>query len=286
MNKRIQKVIYHIETHLDDELKLTLLADISGYSRFHFCRSFKAQMGESVMSYASRLRFEAASIKVGRGDKSLINVALDAGFQTPTGFLKAFKKRFGTSPSNYKKISKQNINHYQETMMETPEIVSRETAFIVFTRATGIYFKSSDKAWQRLTKELDNLDKKHKESPPSSTILLDENKAELLGICYDAPQVTDEDKIRYDACIAWTEEETDFLTAEGFETKQISAGKYAKVLHKGSYETSDKSWYGLYAWIEKQGYEFRDEPSFEKYLNTPETVKEADLLTEIYVPVQ
>ena len=89
--------------HLDDELDIALLADVSSYSPFHFCRVFKAQMGESVMSYTTRLRLESASIEVGMGNKPLINVALKAGFQTPSGFLKAFKKRFGATPTVYGK---------------------------------------------------------------------------------------------------------------------------------------------------------------------------------------
>ena len=286
MNERIQKAIYHIESHLDDELDVALLADISAYSQFHFSRVFKAQVGESVMSYTTRLRLEAASIEIGLGNKPIIDVALNVGFQTPTGFLKAFKKRFGATPTDYKCMSKQAIKHFQENTMETPEIVTRETAYVVFTREMGDYFKSSDIAWARLSQSLNALEEKFNNVPPTKEIALDANKAELIGICYDNPTITDEEKIRYDACIAWNEQEIEFLKSEGFETKTIAAGKYAKVLHKGSYETSEDSWYGLYAWIEKNNIELRDEPSFEKYLNTPEEVKSSELLTEIYVPVK
>lgn len=92
MNKRIKKAIYHIENNLDKDLDINFLSQISGYSRFHFCRVFKAQTGESVMSYTTRLRIEASSIQVGLGKDSMINVAFDAGFQTPTGYLKAFRR--------------------------------------------------------------------------------------------------------------------------------------------------------------------------------------------------
>ncbi|MGK0271507.1 MAG: AraC-like DNA-binding protein, partial [Cocleimonas sp.] len=95
MNTRLQKAIFHIESHLNDELNIDQLADISAYSKFHFCRAFKAQMGESVMAYTHRLRIEASSSEVGLGNKPMIDVAYDIGFQTPTGFLKAFKKHFG-----------------------------------------------------------------------------------------------------------------------------------------------------------------------------------------------
>jgi len=285
MNTRVQRAIDHIESNLNDELSISLLADISAYSEFHFCRVFKAQMGESVMSYTNRLRLEASTVEVGIGNKPLIEVAADTGFQTPSGFLKAFKKRFGMTPTDYKQINKQAIKYYQEVEMETPEIVTRETSHIVFTRELGDYFKSADIAWNRLDSELNNLEEKYKGVAPKKEGEFDIKQAELIGICYDDPEVTEVEKIRYDACIAWSKEEIDFLKSVGCKTKTIAGGKYIKVLHKGSYESSDNSWYGLYAWIEKNGIEFRDEPAFEKYLNTEDEVKSSDLLTEIYVPV-
>ena len=48
---------------------------------------------------------------------------------------------------------------------------------------------------------------------------------------------------------------------------------------------AEESWYALYAWIEKNGYGFRDEPALEKYLNSLDEVDEDEILTEIYVPV-
>ena len=286
MNKRIQRAIDHIESHQNDELNIILLAEISAYSPFHFCRVFKAQMGESVMSYSTRIRLEASSIEVSLGKKQMIDVAADAGFKTPSGFLKAFKKHFGTTPTEYKRTNKQAISNFQNIVMDKAEIVSRETAYVVYTRETGDYYKSADIAWERLSNNLNKLEEKYKGLPPTAGLEFDPNSAELLGICYDDPEVTKEEKIRYEACIAWSEVEIEFLKTEQFNTKTIVSGKYAKALHKGSYETSDDCWYGLYIWIEANGFEFRNEPSFEKYLNTTDEVKSSELLTEIYVPVR
>ncbi len=203
MNQRIQQAVFHIESHLNDELNIDQLANISAYSKFHFCRVFRAQMGESVMAYTHRLRLEASSPEVAYGKKTLIEVALNNGFQTPTGFLKAFKKHFGMTPSDYKRVTKQSITAYQEVLMGTPEVVNRETTYIVFNRELGNYFKSSDIAWKKLTDELNSLEEKYQDAPPQNEILLDSKLAEFIGICYDDPNVTDQDKIRYDACIAW-----------------------------------------------------------------------------------
>jgi len=70
----------------------------------------------------------------------------------------------------------------------------------------------------------------------------------------------------------------------GFETKFVSGGKYAKVL--ANCGENLESWYGLYAWIEKNGYVFRDEPPFEKYLDELDKPKTTESRVEIFVPIE
>ena len=285
MNTQIQKVMFYIENHLDDELDLIILAKVAGYSHFHFCRIFKMSVGESVMSYAVRLRLERASTEVCRDKKSMINIALDAGYQTPTGFLKAFKKRFGTTPTGYKSSSKVLLHKYKDIRMKNVKIVQREDVHVVFTREMGNYMKSSDVAWDRLSKKMNSLEKEFALNPPSIKMDLGEGNGEALGICHDDPEVTDEANVRYDAALAWGKAEVEELAKYDFDTKKVAGGKYAMVEYKGSMEVADKAWYGLYAWIEKNGYAFRDEPAFEKYINAWNETDPTKIQTEIYVPI-
>lgn len=170
--------------------------------------------------------------------------------------------------------------------MENIEIVERNEAYVVFTREMGEYGKSSDIAWKRLSAELNGLGERFAAKPPKIEMHLEIEKSEAIGICHDDPQVTDEANIRYDAAVAWGKDEIDELANYGFETKTIAGGKYAKVFYKGDYAAAEKAWYGLYAWIEKNGYEFRDEPAFEKYLNISPEIDETEIETEIYVPIK
>jgi len=284
VNPQIKKATYYIEEHLDDELDVVKLAKIAGYSHFHFCRVFKIHIGESVMSYTTRLRLERASTEVYLGKKSILNIALDAGYQTPTGFLKAFKKRFGTTPTEYKSSAKELLRKYEEIKMNVPKIVTRDEVNVVFTRELGEYTKSSDIAWRRLSKMMNSLHEKFAKNPPEYTMNLEKGKAEALGICHDDPQVTNEENIRYDAALAWGNKETEVLAKYDFETKTIAGGRYAKVEYLGA-SNSEDSWYGLYSWVEKNGYTLRDEPSFEKYLNGDIDTDVEKLLIEVYVPI-
>ena len=284
MNTHIKKVTNYIQTHLDDELDVVQLAKVAGYSHFHFCRIFKANMGESVMSYTTRLRLERASKDLCSANKSIIEVALDAGFQTPTGFLKAFKLRFGTTPTEYKSSSRILLKGYKDINMNTPEIVTRESVAVVFAQELGEYTISSDIAWKRLSEMMYGLKDKFEKTPPKIEINLVKGEAEALGICHDNPQAIKEEDIRYDAALAWGEKETEVLSEYGFETKTIAGEKYAKVEYVGA-SNGEKTWYGLYSWIGENGYTVRDEPAFEKYLNGDSETDLEKLEVEVYIPI-
>ena len=282
-NTQISKVLNYIETHLNDNLDVKTLAKVAGYSPYHFSRIFKMHMAESIISYVSRLRLEKALLGIISNNKSISDIAFEAGFETPNGFNKAFKKIFNITPSEYKNIRLTLLRSYKNKILNTPKIVERTTTHIIYEREIGYYSKSSEIAWKRLIKKLNNWSRDFKEK--SIKIKLEQQNVEMLGICHDDPSVTSEENIRYDASLAWTKKESDILSKEGFNTKKISSGKYAMVLHKGSYSKIIDSWMALYLWCEENNYIFRDCPPFEKYLNSPEDVEEQELLTEIYIPI-
>lgn len=87
-----------IETNINDSITAEDIAKNAGYSLYYFSRVFKNQMGLSVMEYVKERRLIKASEEISNG-KKIIDVALDYGYQSHSGFTKAFKNRFGFSPA-------------------------------------------------------------------------------------------------------------------------------------------------------------------------------------------
>jgi AraC family transcriptional regulator len=258
------------------------LAKVAGYSPFHFSRIFKLYTNESVMGYTIRLRLERAAKQMQVQKRALIEVALDAGYETPTGFLKAFKKRFDTTPTAYKERKKEQIKQYKEIKMNEPKVVALDERYVVFHRELGEYEESSQIAWQKLSGKLNHFGKTLGKNPPEVAKELTPDCAIFFGMIHDDPKVAEEVNIRYDAAISWSKEAIIFLAKEGFETKTIAGGNYVMVLHEGTSLESYNTWYALYAWVEEQGYRLRDVPAFEKYLEVG--VENAPL--EIYIPIE
>jgi AraC family transcriptional regulator len=72
-----------------------------GYSPYHFYRIFQKNVGCTVMEYVLKRKLQYALYELVNG-KKIIQIALDYGFETHSGFTKAFKRCFGSPPSLYR----------------------------------------------------------------------------------------------------------------------------------------------------------------------------------------
>jgi len=105
-----------------------------------------------------------------------------------------------------------------------------------------------------------------------------------LGICWDDPEETPPEKIRFDCCITI---ESDFHPGGDIRVQTIPGGEFAVLTHKGHYETLQQSYDWLYnVWLPQSGREARDDPPFEVYYNSPANTSPENLLTDIFVPLK
>jgi AraC family transcriptional regulator len=101
-DRRILEVLEHMEANLDRPLALDDLARVAGLSRYHFCRLFRREVGHSPYRYLLRLRLERAAAIIRKGHVGVTEAALQAGFGDLGRFNRAFRQRFGCTPSEYR----------------------------------------------------------------------------------------------------------------------------------------------------------------------------------------
>ena len=92
-----------MDANLDRPLMLRSIAREACLSSFHFHRSFRAVFLETPHSYVTRRRLDRAAALLQRSDRAVIDVALDAGFENAAHFSRAFRRRFGCSPTGYRR---------------------------------------------------------------------------------------------------------------------------------------------------------------------------------------
>ena len=98
----IQKSLDYIEDNLRTKITAAELAEMAGFSLFHYYRLFQQATGMPVMQYILRRRLLHGIYAIKEGS-SKIDAALSYGFDTYAGFYKAFCREFGSTPSEFLK---------------------------------------------------------------------------------------------------------------------------------------------------------------------------------------
>jgi AraC family transcriptional regulator len=101
-DRRIVRVLEYIEAHLDERLSLNVLAEEAAVSKFHFVTVFTKSVGATPHRHVQHLRMEAAAAMLRDTDKSVLEIALMCGFQSPSHFAATFRCHFAQSPSEYR----------------------------------------------------------------------------------------------------------------------------------------------------------------------------------------
>ena len=101
----VQRMQDYINEHILENITLSMLAKISGYSAWHAARIFKELVGKTPFDYIRDIRLSKAAIELRDGKSKVVHVALDFVFDSHEGFTRAFSKKFGLSPREYRKAT-------------------------------------------------------------------------------------------------------------------------------------------------------------------------------------
>lgn len=100
--QRVNLALDTIHANLEEDLSLEFLAQVAGFSAFHFHRVFKSVVGETLSQYVWRARIERGAMLLRSApDMPISDVAAYCGFTSLAGFSRAFKQRFGLPPTRW-----------------------------------------------------------------------------------------------------------------------------------------------------------------------------------------
>lgn len=84
-------------------ISLTVLADKMGYSTIHCCRLIKEYTGTTFYELVQQIRFHQAEIYLKETAMTVSEISEECGYQNPEGFIRAFKRMYKHSPSEWRK---------------------------------------------------------------------------------------------------------------------------------------------------------------------------------------
>lgn len=277
---RFDRVLDYIEQHLDDAMSVDLLCKLANFSKFHFHRQFADYIGITAARYILLLRLRHASYRLAFDHSvKIIDIALNAGFETPESFTRAFRNIFGQSPSVFRKTPDWDAWHavYRFRLPERNQVVQVD---IVNFAATRIAVKEHRGSTEKLNFSVSQFIAWRKE-----TELSPKDTSRTFGIAYDNPDTTEPSQFRFDI---GGEVRSDVpANTHGVITKTIEGGRCARVRHYGPHTRIGESIYPLYReWLPDSGEELRDFPLFFHYINLLPDTPEAELITDIYLPLK
>lgn len=83
-------------------LNIDEIAANAGFSVDYFNRIFRAHTGFNIMAYVRFRNLNKASEQLRHSDKSILQIALDSGYESHDGFTRAFKTQYGKTPDEYR----------------------------------------------------------------------------------------------------------------------------------------------------------------------------------------
>ena len=105
----VQKALDMIVQRIQDPPALVELASFSGLSRTYLSHVFKEVTGMRLRDYLIQVRLDKAKELLSRIDLKIKEIAYDTGFSDPNYFCRAFKKKTGLNPTNWR--LREILNH-------------------------------------------------------------------------------------------------------------------------------------------------------------------------------
>ena len=271
--RRILKVIDHLRSHLDEALSFEQLAEIAFFSPFHFHRIYRGMVGETIAETVRRLRLLRAATAVGTSDRPILDIALEAGFDSGRGFTRAFVARTGMTPSAYRRQHARIDHDFKRGVPMDVEFRDFPARRVVAMRKLGPYAEVP-RVWDALL-----LWMRQRE-------LTDRVEA-CIGIPHDNPAEVPADQVRYDACFGLSPGPEPELLDDELHWLELPGGPYAVYRHVGPYTLIGEAFNRLYGlWLPQSGITLRAAPLLEIYLNDARSTPPDRLITELALPIE
>ena len=288
----ILSTLIHIQTHLESDLNLDMLAEHVGFSAYHYHRIFREIIGEPMKEYIRRLRIERAAYRLKVSEETILHIALDAGFKTHESFTRAFTRQFRITPNefrnNFLRVSRERKKQAQPKYIADYNVKAEPTSrqvrlehvrpiIVAFVRHVGPYDKllDTDSPMSLLWDELFEWGNANKLINADSL---------LIGIPQDDPSITPPEKQRFDICVQIPE----FRNPSGhIGCQTISAGMFGVSRHYGSFDNLAEAYVHIYDSLVTTGkYNLRTQTPFEVYGYSQVKGDIRIHFTDVYLPVE
>jgi AraC-like DNA-binding protein/DNA gyrase inhibitor GyrI len=267
-NANFAKVVRVIYDNLEKPLSLEHIAKEVGLSVSSLKRLFLDVAGQTPGAFIRHLRMELAFVSLKSHRNSVLEVALNSGFQDQAAFARCFKETFGYSPTHARK--KLNIlSELDCIQLDEPDILELKDLPMLSVTEKGLYAEAAVHAWQKLQQKLTDNE------------LNEDFTGMLIGIGHDNPHEGEiaADEVRFTAGITLIDRDLNLTNTT------IPEGRYARFRYIGKPMNLGLAYHYIYGkWQESAIKINQAVPAFISFDNFPDGIKEQKLF--IHVPLE
>lgn len=318
---RINRVMDHVERHLDERLSLDELAAVAAFSPYHFHRVFAAMVGETLGQFVRRLRLERAAARLVTSPTTPVTVvALECGFSSSAAFARAFKEWSGVSASEWRRVKAgrrrdegappgqegkngQTASNLRQDYVVAPVYGAgahyRPTWRVTMNNHTAATGRLTARVEVREEGEITLAYVRHTGPYAGDGALFARlfarvarwagprgllgPEARALSVYHDSPSLTDPDKLRIS--VGFSVPPGTPASGE-IGTMTIPGGTYAFARFELKEDEYGRAWDAVFCgWLPESGYQPADGVCYEWYHGSPEEHPEGKSVVDICVPV-
>lgn len=284
----IAPLLIGVQSHPERDVSLACLAAEQGYSPSHFHRLFAEALGETPKAHVERVRLERAAYRLAVTDESVLDIALAIGFQSHETFSRAFKRRYATTPSAWRRESIKGQREWLENQERKEREGSQlgEVCFVTLKPLTLLAMRRFGKYGTFGMPDFAG-------GPSEWSPLLDVARRRKLGFrklgmifSYDNPGLTPPHLQSLDACVP-------LLEVDGAPTRgnvrrlEFAGGLYGAIEHRGPVRTLENAYRTLaYKIVHSGRFRLLPGPPLEVLREVAVGGDPEFNLNEIYLPVE
>ena len=283
---RMHRVLDHVDRNLDGDLGLAALSAVAAFSKHHFHRQFTSLFGVPAHRYVQLARMKRASWRLAyRDGASVVEVAMEAGYETPEAFARAFRQRFGQLPSAFRKSPDWEpwlaafgpLNQARRKLMQTTISVEDVTIRSVPATPVAVMEHRGDPATIGATiRRFIDWRKAAGLRPASSA---------TYNVFHSDPRTTSAADYRLDLCVG-TDRPVE-PNAQGVTTGLIPGGRCAVLRVVGGSDDLEPAALFLYRdWLPASREEPRDFPLYCRRVSFFPDVPEHEAVTDLFLPLE
>lgn len=283
---RMQRALNYIDQHLEDDLDLEAVSAVAALSKFHFHRQFTATFGLSMHRYIQLGRMKRASYRLAyREAQNITEIAMDAGYDAPDAFARAFRQRFGQSPSSFRNTPDWEpwlaafgpLNNARSKLMQKTFTPDDVTIRDVSPTSVAIMEHRGPPATIGATIQRFIAWRKANGFSPKTS--------KTFNVFHSDPRTTPPSDYRMDLCIST--EGSIVENGENVVSGTIPGGRCAVLRVVGNADDLEPAALYLYRdWLPDSGEEARDFPLYCQRLAFFPEVPETEAVAELFLPLK